>query len=118
MNFINISPNIFLGIIVKLFNVLLYSGLVRADWCLGIKTEFQKTRVIAGIHRIIVELLFLVVRGSSYKLYSLWADLHKGLKIESCRAPLIIRFLGTKTKIKILAKHLQRGTFVKIIRKG
>ena len=54
----------------------------------------------------------------SISLYSLWDNLQKGFKIESGRTPLIVRFLGTKTKINILAKILEGGTFVKIIRKG
>ena len=52
------------------------------------------------------------------KPYSLWDDFQKRLKIESGRTPLIISFLGTKTKINILAKNLEGGTFVKILRKG
>ena len=50
--------------------------------------------------------------------HSLWAVFHKGLKIECHRTPLIIRFIGIKTNINILAKNLEGGTFVKIIRKG
>ena len=48
----------------------------------------------------------------------LWAVFHKGLKMESRQTPLIIRFIGTKTKINILANNLEVGIFVKIIRKG
>ena len=47
-----------------------------------------------------------------------WAVFHKGLKIESRRTPLIIRFTDTKTKLNILAKNLKSGTFVEIIQKG
>ena len=40
---------------------------------------------------------------------SLWDDFQKGLEIESGRTPLITRFLGTKTKINILANNLEGG---------
>ena len=51
-------------------------------------------------------------------LNSLWAISNTRLKIESRRTPLIIRFLGTKTKINIPATKLAWGTFVKVVRKG
>ena len=50
--------------------------------------------------------------------YSLWDDYQKGLKIESGRTPLIIRFLGTKTKINILEKYLEGVPLSKLSEKG
>ena len=49
---------------------------------------------------------------------SLWAVFHKGFKIESRRAPLIIRFLGTKIKINILAENLEGIHLSKLSEKG
>ena len=50
--------------------------------------------------------------------FSLWDDFPEGLKIESGRTPLIIRFLGTKTKINILGKNLEGVPLSKLSEKG
>ena len=59
----------------------------------------------------------LVQHRWSYSRYSLWAVFHKGLKIESRRTH-IIRFIGTKTKINILAKNLEGVPLLKLSKKG
>ena len=50
--------------------------------------------------------------------HSVWDNFQDGLKMESDQTPLIIRFLGTKTKINISEKNLEGGTFGKLSEKG